>query len=294
MTDPWLWEEADVQALIANGVQESLTLDYKRCGSLEKNKERKDEVSKDVSAFANSAGGIILYGVEEDKHLPTGIDVGFDPRVISKEWIEQVINSTIQRRIDGIRIKEVPLSGPKAGKAIYVVSIPQSHNAPHMANDNRYYKRFNFESVRMDDYEVRDVSRRLQVPKFRLTVEQEASRERESGGNNQSTLHGNTFKLRIENIGRVSARDVWILLKTDPKAQLEVLPCFTLNWIGNNETGSACTRPLHPSESIFCAGGVFLYMAPGMPTSNRAIPAPAQLSYEANDGIPEPVDNSLK
>jgi hypothetical protein len=67
--------------------------------------------------------------------------------VISKEWLEQVINSTIERRIEGIRIKEVTLSGTKAGIV-----------------DNRYYKRFNFESVAMEDYEVRDVSRRLETP----------------------------------------------------------------------------------------------------------------------------------
>lgn len=132
------------------------------CDSLQKTDGKKKEISKDVSAFANSAGGTIIYGVEEDKHFPTSIDNGFDPRDISKEWIEQVINSTINRRIDGIRIKEIALSGAKNGRSIYAVSIPQSRRAPHMAADKRYYKRFNFESVPMEDYEVRDVSRRLE------------------------------------------------------------------------------------------------------------------------------------
>lgn len=168
MIEPWLWSEADINSLIANAVQESLTLDYKRCDALQKTDGKRREVSKDVSAFANSAGGVIVYGIEEDKHLPTGIDVGFDPKEISKEWIEQVINSTIERRIDGVLIKEVALSGPKSGKVIYVVSIPQSRRAPHMAADNRYYKRFNFESVPMEDYEVRDVSRRLETPDLHI------------------------------------------------------------------------------------------------------------------------------
>lgn len=166
MTDPWLWDESDVLSLIANGVQESLTLDYKRCDSLQKTDGKKKEISKDVSVFANSAGGLIIYGIEEDKHLPIAIDKGFDPRDISKEWLEQVINSTINRRIDGIRIKEIALSGAKNGRSIYLVSIPQSRRAPHMAADKRYYKRFNFESVPMEDYEVRDVSRRLESPEL--------------------------------------------------------------------------------------------------------------------------------
>lgn len=164
MKDSWLWEEADIQSLIANQIQEGLSLDYKRCDSLQKTDGKKKEISKDVSAFANSAGGTIVYGIVEDKHVPTGIDDGYDPKDISKEWIEQVINSTIEQRIDGVRIKEIGLSGAKAGRSIYVVYVPRSTRAPHMASDNRYYKRFNFESVPMEDYEVRDVSRRLEVP----------------------------------------------------------------------------------------------------------------------------------
>jgi predicted HTH transcriptional regulator len=80
MKDSMEWNVADVRALITNQVQESLTLDYKRSDSLDKADSRKRiELSKDVSAFANSAGGVILYGMVEDKHLPTGIDAGIDP-----------------------------------------------------------------------------------------------------------------------------------------------------------------------------------------------------------------------
>jgi len=175
MKNSWLWDEVDIKSLIANGVQESLTLDYKRCDSLQKSEGKKREISKDVSAFANSAGGTIVYGVEEDKHLPTGIDMGYDPHDISKEWLEQVINSTIERRIDSIQIKEISLSGPKAGKSIYVVHIPQSLRAPHMAADNRFYKRFNFESVAMEEYEVRDVARRLAAPDLYIAFRHEGT-----------------------------------------------------------------------------------------------------------------------
>ena len=37
-----------------------------------------------------------------------------------------------------------------------------------MANDNRFYKRFNFQSVPMEEYEVRDVSRRLDSPDLKM------------------------------------------------------------------------------------------------------------------------------
>src|SRR5262245_49653647 len=155
MPDPIDWIEADLQALIANGVTESLVLDYKGAGALlQRSDGVKNEISKDASSFANSAGGTIVYGMTEVGHLPTAID-GIDPAVVTREWLNQVIDSRIQRRIDGLRINQVQLA---SGLVVYVVVIPQSERAPHMASDHRYYKRSNFQSVMMEEYEVRDVS----------------------------------------------------------------------------------------------------------------------------------------
>ncbi|MEH2301401.1 MAG: ATP-binding protein [Nostoc sp.] len=169
MKDAWDWEEEDIELLIQNGVQESLTLDYKRCESLDKrNPNRKKDLSKDVSAFANSAGGVIVYGVIETNHLPTGIDGGYDPKNITREWLEQVINSTIQRRIDDVKIKQIELKKSNSGRVIYLVSIPQSKRAPHMAEDHIFYKRFNYQSIAMEEYEVRDVANRTDAPDLSL------------------------------------------------------------------------------------------------------------------------------
>jgi predicted HTH transcriptional regulator len=165
MKDAIEWDEADILSLIKEQVQESLTLDYKKSDALAKTEGKKNELSKDVSAFANSAGGVILYGVEEDKHYPIQIDVGFDPNDISKEWIEQVINSTIHPKIDGLRINQIALNQSSPGRVIYAVSIPAATSrAPHQANDKRYYKRYNFQSVSMEDYEIRDIYRRSTIP----------------------------------------------------------------------------------------------------------------------------------
>ena len=87
MRPAWEWKESDIRDLIANQVQESLTLEYKGCEALGRTDGKKKEISKDVSAFANSAGGEVVYGVIENKHVPTAIDVGYDPNDVSKEWI---------------------------------------------------------------------------------------------------------------------------------------------------------------------------------------------------------------
>lgn len=171
MKKPWEWEENDLQEHINLRIQENLMLDYKACGALTKNRnEVIKDVSKDVSAFANSAGGVIIYGMLEKGNIPTGLDDGLDPKYVSREWLEQIINSNIQRRIDGVRIKQIELSGIRSGKVVYVVYIPQSLQAPHQASDKRFYKRFEYQSTPMEEYEIRDVSHRLKSPDLNLDV----------------------------------------------------------------------------------------------------------------------------
>lgn len=156
------WNESDLQRLIDDDVQESLTLDYKRSDALSKSDDKKKiEITKDVSAFANSAGGRIIYGIVEKGHHPTEIDAGSDPKAITREWLEQVVNG-IQPRIHGVVIKPIPLANRNNA---FVVDIPMTQaGGPHQASDQRYYRRFNFQSVPMYHHEIMDVANRAASP----------------------------------------------------------------------------------------------------------------------------------
>ncbi len=162
------WTIEYIRSLIDNKVEENLNLDYKAAASLERNDKKTIEISKDISAFANSDGGTIIYGITEDsdlKHLPAEIDP-VDREIITKEWLEQIIQGKIRPRIDGISIIPIEIdNNPK--KVIYVVEIPKSNTA-HQADDRKYYKRFNFNSVPMFDYEIRDILNRSKNPEIDL------------------------------------------------------------------------------------------------------------------------------
>jgi hypothetical protein len=165
------WTEDDLMALERQQITERLDLEYKRAEALENTDGKKNEISKDVSALANSAGGTIIYGVAEDKQTRTiRVSGGIDPSVISIEWLEQVINSRIQRRIDGVVINQVQLAAVDPGKVAYVVSVPQSTRAPHMASDHRFYKRLGTTTALMEEYEIRDVARRMESPDLSLDL----------------------------------------------------------------------------------------------------------------------------
>ena len=195
------WDEARVQQYIDDGTEESLTLDYKAAGALGKTDGKKREITKDVSAMANSDGGIIIYGLTEDptdKHLPGKIDP-VNRRDFSKEWLEQVIGN-IRPKIERLLIYPVPI-GNSNTDVVYVVDITKSHTA-HQAMDKRYYKRFNFQSVMMDDYEIRDVMNRLLHPLIELGIEIIAVQD-EKGVKRKLEA-----RVKIRNTGTVLARYV--------------------------------------------------------------------------------------
>lgn len=154
-----MWTLEKVNQLITENIEENLHLDYKAADSLGSSDGKKNEISKDVSAFANSDGGTIIYGIREHqlgtRYLPEKIDP-INRISFSKETLEQIINSRISPRIHGITITPVIVDDTNA---IYVVEIPKSNTA-HQASDKRYYRRFNFESVMMDDWEIKDIINR--------------------------------------------------------------------------------------------------------------------------------------
>ncbi len=158
---------SELQKLIADGIGESLTLDFKASPSLTRDSANVLELCKDVSAFANSAGGQIVYGVAEDKKAKTfSIDGGVTDPKITREWIDQILNSKIQPRIPVVRTSEIELGGGRA----FVITVPQTQTGPHQAPDLKYYRRFELQSVPMNDYEIKDIMRRATTPDLRVVL----------------------------------------------------------------------------------------------------------------------------
>lgn len=161
-----MWSQSTIEQYISGQIQENLNLEYKSAKALSKNDRSITEISKDVSSMANSQGGVIIYGVKEfdekaKRHLPEKIDP-IDQTLFTKEWLEQVITSNIRPRIQGLVIYPVQMKS-NTNDSVYVVEVQQSNTA-HQAKDLRYYKRHNFKSEPMEDYEIRDIMNRANVP----------------------------------------------------------------------------------------------------------------------------------
>lgn len=186
--------EANIEKMIAVGQEEDMNLEFKACDALQKTEPKKNEISKDVSAFANSDGGTIIYGIKELRHVASEIEDGFDSREISKEWLDQVINSRIQPRISGVRISAIKRRTTR--KYLYVVDIPKSMR-PHQAYDKKFYRRYNFESVPMNEYEIKDIYNRQEAPQVEANI---------------SIRSASQLSVRLVNSGQVLAQNVYLEL----------------------------------------------------------------------------------
>ena len=175
--------EAQLKRMLDDQKPEDAHLDYKGKesllptgrggGGLDKQK-RSDDISKDVSSFLNSDGGVLVYGVPESEDpsltggspIPSGPEIGFRRGEVTKETIEDLITSNIQPRpgSDLFKVTEVPY----CGRIVFVVEVGVGLGDVWQAKDRKYYKRFNYKAEPMDHYEVEMVRSRTAGPDLKL------------------------------------------------------------------------------------------------------------------------------
>jgi len=145
--------EADVQALKDNQVPESKTIDYKEELHVEQRDDKKEFLA-DVSSFANASGGLIIYGVAEDRGIPTAISglqvTDIDATILR---LDSMIQDSIEPRIPGLGIQSVTLSN---GNAVIIVRIPKSWAQPHMVKaSSRFFSRNSAGKYPLDVSQIR-------------------------------------------------------------------------------------------------------------------------------------------
>ena len=152
LTEETLWE------FLSLGIPEGLYLDYKEGLSGTFDKDAKREFLKDVTAFANAAGGHLFLGVKEPSEglLVESQLVGLDNGAALAQDLERLASASIDPRIPGLRIVSVPLA---ISKSCVVVHIPPSLSRPHMvshAGHRSFYVRHSESSFPMTTHEIRE------------------------------------------------------------------------------------------------------------------------------------------
>ena len=149
--------EADLLALIHDEESESKTIDYKR-KIIDKSDLERKEFLYDVSSFANTQGGFLVFGMEEEGGLPTNLVglAGINPDR-ERLRLEEMLRDGIRPPISGVEIVPVPLS---CGNVAIVMRIPRSWNPPHQViyqKAFRFYARHSNGKYLLDVDELRSI-----------------------------------------------------------------------------------------------------------------------------------------
>lgn len=118
---------ADIERIVQEKWPEGKTVDYKRDAYGGKDDDKK-ELLKDVSSFANTLGGDIFIGVDEDKGTPTNIP-GITLPDVDKEKLrlEGIIRQGLEPRIEfGLHHVDTPTS-----TTVLVIRVRESLLSPH-------------------------------------------------------------------------------------------------------------------------------------------------------------------
>ena len=187
----------DILTLIEEKENEDLFLDFKEVPDLSKGNDNLRKIlAKSLSGFANSSGGVLIFGIGEGpKHkslvrVPINDVKDFERRVI--EHISRVTSY----RVPNVVTKTI-LEDETSGYLL--VLIPKSDLVPHQSVlDKKYYRRTGESFVPMEHYEIENMFGRSPKPVLVPDITVIPS----IGGPNSDNF---TFVFGLRNIGRLAA-----------------------------------------------------------------------------------------
>lgn len=155
---------ADIVTLIDAGVCEDDELEFKRFvgADLKQPKDVYADIAKELIAFANTRGGVLIYGLTEGKSgegASRASDITWIPDATSlKADIERTLNARLEPRLSPIDIHIVP--NPEDGtQGIILLQVPRSLRAPHWDRQRRYcYVRMGEHSQEVGMSDIQDMT----------------------------------------------------------------------------------------------------------------------------------------
>lgn len=209
---------------------ESQELDFKRIDSIffvlktnlpSERKLKKNEFAKDLAAFANATGGVIIYGIDEtydektDQRTIKSFGQGIKKVDFNREQFIQIANSAVVPTVTGLQVRAIEHPADKDAYII-VVLIPETGNGAIMVQAEgdhcfRYFQRQVTENKPMLNWQVRLINNKIINPQLILRFNTYDGLYFIKYRNNESALVIRFPK--IKNVGKVLANQVGFVMR---------------------------------------------------------------------------------
>ncbi|MFJ7131018.1 helix-turn-helix domain-containing protein [Streptomyces sp. NPDC098101] len=121
--------EDDLRRAVDNQIPEGVDLDWKKDFYLGSDAGKK-ELAKDVSAMANTVGGLLVIGIDEGNKGHAHALAPFEPDLNrGEEWIRSVLANCVQPVVPNVGVR--PLKSADEGKIYWIITVPPSTQMPH-------------------------------------------------------------------------------------------------------------------------------------------------------------------
>lgn len=191
------------------------------------NKKDKENLGKEISAFANTYGGVLCYHNGNDEKLDS-----FTDEFIKNKFnaIESWLADSLEPRVSGIDLKIV--------ENVFIIGIPESKTKPNRSQKDRdYYYRHNTTSQPMPEIMISSLYRSQEFLNFNTKLALT-----KSGPQNKSSTRGNSisFEIVVKNNSNIAG--------TNPKIKFTTYGCSGYSFDYLNRSGYSNTAYISVSE----------------------------------------------
>ncbi len=165
----------DINRFVTDEQEENLHMDFKTIVSSDLSADDRRNLAKALSGFANSDGGLVIWGVDARKNsrrvdCVCGLVPVPDVNALCSR-LNQLTSDMVSPIVDGVQHRVVHREPDGSGYAVTLV--PSSDSGPHMAKarEDRYYKRSGDSFVRLEHFDVADMFGRRPHPKLDVWVD---------------------------------------------------------------------------------------------------------------------------
>ena len=220
-------EKADLdslQALIANSVSESKTIEYKRAMPGKADSDVVPLIAA-VSSFANTDGGDLLIGVEANKGMPVELP-GLEIENLDEEKlrIENMLLHGVDPRLPPVDIHPIKT---EEDRYVLIIRVPHSWTAPHRVINNK-------------NFYVRNSSGRQELDVGELRIAFTRS----------ETIADRIRAFRTERMGRLQSNRTPVALAPGGRMVLHILPLASFSAITAIDIAALQAHKIPPMRSI--------------------------------------------